>query len=155
MTFSSGKSLAVSSLTHPSLQKALSSLSAGYTLASVTESGTWSATVCLRDRGQQVHCVSQLTSFAASSRSSFLSAALKASSVLVLYSVPTAGQQRAGVGALLGTRETWLMGTAGMRRASKRQTNQKTVGDKDRTVQGKEKTGLHFFGKRRISLLKD
>lgn len=50
----------------------------------------------------------QLTSFAACSNSSFLSAALKASSVLVLYSVPTAGQQRAGVGALLDTRKTWL-----------------------------------------------
>lgn len=69
--------------------------------------------------------------------------------------MPTAGQQRAGVGALLGTRETWLMGTAGTRTASKRQTNQKTVGDKDRTVQGKEKTGLHFFGKRQISLLEE
>ena len=52
---------------------------------------------------RQVPHVSQLTSFAACSRSSFLSAALKASSVLVLYSVPTAGQQRAGVGAFLDT----------------------------------------------------
>lgn len=60
---------------------------------------------------------SQLTSFAACSKSSFLSAALKASSVLVLYSVPTAGQQWAGVGAFLDTTETWLTGTAGTQRA--------------------------------------
>lgn len=59
----------------------------------------------------------QLTSFAACSKSSFLSAALKASSVLVLYSVPTAGQQWAGVGAFLDTTETWLTGTAGTQRA--------------------------------------
>lgn len=56
----------------------------------------------------------KLTSLADCSRRSFLSAVLKASSVLVLCRVPMAGQQRAGVGALLDTRETrWLPGTAG------------------------------------------
>lgn len=48
----------------------------------------------------------QLTSFADCSRRSFLSAVLKASRVLVLYRVPMAGQQRAGVGALLDVRQT-------------------------------------------------
>lgn len=65
---------------------------------------TWSETLDL----PCYPIVSQLTSSAACSKSSFLSAALKASSVLVLKSVPTAGQQWAGVGALLDRGETWL-----------------------------------------------
>jgi hypothetical protein len=55
----------------------------------------------------------QLTSFADCSRRSFLSAVLKASSVLVLCRVPMAGQQWAGVEALLDERETQLPNTAG------------------------------------------
>lgn len=61
-----------------------------------------------QERQERYIISSQLTSSAACSKSSFLSAALKASSVLVLKSVPTAGQQWAGVGALLDTGETWL-----------------------------------------------
>lgn len=46
-----------------------------------------------------------LTSFASFSRSDFLSQDLKVSKVLVLYSVPKAGQQRAGIEAFLNKRK--------------------------------------------------
>lgn len=46
-----------------------------------------------------------LTSFASLSRSDFLSQDLKVSKVLVLYRVPKAGQQRAGMEAFLKKQE--------------------------------------------------
>lgn len=46
-----------------------------------------------------------LTSFASFSRSDFLSQDLKVSKVLVLYNVPKAGQQRAGIEAFLNKRK--------------------------------------------------
>lgn len=56
-----------------------------------------------------------LTSFASFSKSDFLSQDLKVSKVLVLYNVPKAGQQRAGIEALLNKknnkREHWELCT--------------------------------------------
>lgn len=49
-----------------------------------------------------------LTSFASLSRSAFLSQDLKVSKVLVLYNVPKAGQQRAGIEAFLEKRRKTL-----------------------------------------------
>lgn len=49
------------------------------------------------------------TSLASFSSRAFLSTALKASSVLVLYSIPRAGQQRVGVGPSLTTRRIKLL----------------------------------------------
>lgn len=46
-----------------------------------------------------------LTSLASFSRSDFLSQDLKVSKVLVLYNVPKAGQQRAGIEAFLNKRK--------------------------------------------------
>lgn len=48
-----------------------------------------------------IDLIFNLTSFASFSRSDFLSQDLKVSKVLVLYNVPKAGQQRAGIEAFL------------------------------------------------------